>query len=132
MSLETTIVKYMGAALPAGGQTVVMFDSTAAFPSAQYMAMNRMKRLQVDLKNDQAGNYFWYKSQTRNTAPSAAPVWVAIGTKAIAAAAANASNPDDFLVEEFADFKLEFVNGATPQAQFIVDLALSGERVKST
>jgi len=132
MSAETTIVKYMGAALPGNAQVVSFFDTTVAFPSAQYLAMNKMKRLQVDLKNDQAGTYFWYKSQTRNTSPGATPVWVAIGTKAIAAAAANASNTEDFLIEEYADWKLEWTNGAAPQTQFIVDLALSGERVKGT
>lgn len=132
MSAETVIVKYIGAALPGNGQVVSLFDTTVALPSAQYLAMNKLKRLVVDLKNDQAGSLFWYKSQTRNTNPSAAPVWVAIGTAAIAIAAANASNQSEYLVEEFADWKLEWTNGATPQTQFIVDLALTGERVKSS
>jgi len=118
--------------LPGNAQVVSLFDTTVAFPSAQYLAMNKLKRLVVDLKNDQAGTLFWYKSQTRNTAPSAAPVWVAIGTAPIAIAAANASNQSEYLVEEFADWKLEWTNGATPQTQFIVDLALTGERVKSS
>jgi len=132
MSADTTIVKYIGAALPANGQVVSIFDTTVAFPSAQYLAMNKMKRLQVDLFNDQAGTYFWYKSQTRNTNPGATPVWQVIGTKAIAIPAANTTNTDDFLIEEYSDWKLEWTNGATPQTKFIVDLALSGERVKST
>lgn len=132
MSAETVILKYMGAALPGNGQVVSIFDSTAAFPSAQYIAMNRLKRLVTDIKNDQAGTLTWYKSQTRVATPSATPVWVAIGTLAVAAAAANATNFNEFLVEEYADFKLEWTNGVTPQTQFIVDVALSGERVKAT
>ncbi len=132
MSAETVILKYMGAALPGNGAVVSIFDSTVAFPSAQYMAMNRLKRLVTDIKNDQAGTLFWYKSQTRVATPSATPVWVAIGTLAVAIAAANTTNFNEFLIEEYADFKLEWTNGATPQTQFIVDVSLSGERVKAT
>jgi hypothetical protein len=111
---------------------VSIFDSTIAFPSAQYIAMNRLKRLVTDIKNDQAGTLTWYKSQTRVSSPSATPVWVAIGTLAVAIAAANTTNFNEFLIEEYADFKLEWTNGATPQTQFVVDVALTGERVKAT
>jgi hypothetical protein len=132
MSAETVILKYMGAALPGNGAVVSIFDSTIAFPSAQYIAMNRLKRLVTDIKNDQAGTLTWYKSQTRVSSPSATPVWVAIGTLAVAIAAANTTNFNEFLIEEYADFKLEWTNGATPQTQFVVDVALTGERVKAT
>lgn len=132
MSAETTIVKYVGAALPGNAQVVSLFDSSIAFPAPAFIADNRMKRLVLDIKNDQAGTLFWYKSQTRNTSPAGPMVWTAIGTIAVAAAAANATNQSEYLLEQYADFKIEWTNGAAPQAVFIVDVALTGERVKST
>ena len=131
MSMETVAITYQGTAPGADANTYVIFSTAVAFPSANYCAMNRLKRLQVGLSNSQVGTYNWYKSNTRLTAPSATPVWTQIGTRAVAAGA-NAENDDDFLIEEYADFKLEFVNGGVAQATWVVSLALSGERVKGT
>jgi len=130
MSAETTTITYQGATPGADANTYVMFSTAVAFPSANYMAMNRMKRLQVGLSNSQPGTYNWYKSNTRLTNPSATPVWTLIGTRAVVAAPPE--NTDDFLIEEYADFKLEWVNGGAAQATWVVNLALSGERVKGT
>jgi hypothetical protein len=131
MSADTAAITYQGLTPGADTNTYVMFSTAVAFPSANYCAMNRMKRLQVGLSNSQAGTYNWYKSNTRLTAPSATPVWTQIGTRAVAAGA-TAENDDDFLIEEYADFKLEFVNAGVAQATWVVSMALSGERVKST
>lgn len=131
MSAETTIVTYQGGTPGADVNTYVFFNTATAFPSANYCAMNRMKRLQVGLSNSQAGAYNWYKSNTRLTNPSATPVWTQIGTVAVPIGATT-ENTNDFLIEEYADFKLEFVNGGVAQATWVVNLALSGERVKGT
>ena len=128
---ETTQIRYTGLTPGADSNTYVIFDTTVAFPGARYAAMNRMKRLQVGLSNSQAGTYNWYKTQSRVTSTNTAIVWTQIGTAAIAAGA-TAENTNDFLIEEYADFKLEWVNGGVAQATWVVDLALSGERVKST
>lgn len=130
MSAETTAIPYQGLTPGADANTYVMFSTAAAFPSANYCAMNRMKRFQIGLSNSQAGTYNWYKSNTRLTSPSATPVWTLIGTQAIVAAPPE--NTNDFLIEEYADWKLEFVNGGVAQATWVVSMALSGERVKGT
>lgn len=130
MSMETVPIQYQGGTPGADANTYKFFDSTVAFPAPWYCAMNRLKRLQVGLSNSQAGTYNWYKSNTRLTNPSATPVWTLIGTRAVVAAPPE--NTDDFLIEEYADFKLEWVNGGVAQAIWVPNLALSGERVKST
>lgn len=131
MGQETAKIRYTGTAPGADGNTYVIFDTTVLFVAPRYAAMNRLKRLQVGLSNSQAGTYNWYKSQSRVTSTNTAVVWTQIGTRAVAAGA-TAENDDDFLIEEYDDFKLEFVNGGVAQATWVVDLALSGERMKST
>lgn len=134
MSAETTIIRYTGATPGADANTYPFFDTVTAFPAPRYVAMNQMKRLQVGLSNSQAGTYNWYKSSSRVTNPSLTTsqvTWTQIGTVAVAAGA-TAENTNDFLIEEYDDFKLEFVNGGVAQATWVVNLALSGERVKST
>lgn len=131
MSAETVAITYQGGTPGNDANIYVFFNTATAFPAPYYVAMNRLKRLQVGLSNSQAGTYNWYKSNTRVTSPSATPVWTQIGTRAVAAGA-TAENDDDFLIEEYADFKLEFVNGGVAQATWVPNLALSGERVKGT
>lgn len=134
MSAETAIIRYTGGTPGADANTYAMFDTVTAFPAPRYVAMSRMKRLQVGLSNSQAGTYYWYKSSSRVTSPSLTTsqvAWTQIGTRAVAAGA-TAENTDDFLIEEYDDFKLEFVNGGVAQATWVPNLALSGERVKST
>lgn len=131
MSAETVQIKYTGSTPGADALTYVIFDTTVAFPGARYAAENRLKRLQVGLSNSQAGTYNWYKTQSRVTSTNTAIVWTQIGTQAVVAGA-TVENTNDFLIEEYADFKLEFVNGGVAQATWGVDLALSGERVKGT
>ncbi len=131
MSAETAQIRYTGATPGTDANTYVIFDTTVLFLGARYCAENKMKRLQVGLSNSQAGTYNWYKSQSRVTSTNTPIVWTQIGTRAVAAGA-TAENDDDFLIEEYADFKLEFVNGGVAQATWLVDMALSGERVKST
>jgi len=129
---STARITYTGVALPGNGVTVVLFDTTVAFPGASYLAQWGMKRIVVDLAHDQAGTLKAYKSNTRLTAPGATPVWVQIENLAVAAPAANTSDVYDRLIEEFADYKLEWLNGATPQTLWQPDVALSSERVKSS
>ena len=132
MSMETASIAYLDGRTPgADALTYKFFDTSVAFPAPWFCAMNRMKRLQVGLSNSQAGTFNWYKSNTRLTAPSATPVWTQIGTVAVLAGATT-ENTYDFLIEEYADFKLEWVNGGVAQATWVPNLALSGERVKGT
>lgn len=131
MSAETVQLKYIGATPGADTLTYSIFDTTVAFPGARYAAEHKLKRLQVGLSNSQAGTYNWYKTQSRVTSTNTPIVWTQIGTQAVVAGA-TAENTNDFLIEPYSDFKLEFVNGGVAQATWVVDIALSGERVKST
>jgi hypothetical protein len=131
MSAETTQIRYTGLTPGADALTYVIFDTTVAFPGARYAAEHKMKRLQVGLSNAAAGTYNWYKTQSRVTSTNTPIVWTQIGTAAVVAGATS-ENTNDFLIEEYADFKLEWVNGGAAQTTWVVDIALSGERVKST
>ena len=135
MTAESVNVPYTGLTPGADANTYVLFSTATAFPAPYYAPMNRLKRLQVGLSNSQAGTYNWYKSNTRATpvngsSTNAAMVWTQIGTAAIAAGA-TAENTNDFLIAEYADFKLEWVNGGVAQATWVPNLSLAGERVKS-
>lgn len=131
MSADTTNITYQGLTPGADANTYVMFSTAVAFPAPYFVGMNRMKRFQLGLSNSQSGTLNWYKSNTRLTAPSTTPVWTQIGTLAVVAGA-TAENTVDLLIEEYADWKVEWVNGGVAQATWVVSMALSGERVKST
>ena len=136
--MQVARFKYTDSALPGNAEVVSLFDSVNLFPAAGFIGMLGMKRLQIDLAHDQAGTLKWYKTQVRGltsvdgVGSSATTVWTQIGSLAVAAPAANTSDQFDFLVEEYADFKLEWTNGATPQTLWIADVALTNERNKST
>lgn len=80
------------------------------------------KRLLLDLKHDQAGTLNWYKSHDRGT------TWLQIDTEAIADPASTDSTVRDFLIEEYPDFKLEWVQGDAAQTVFVPSIVLSPER----
>ena len=138
MSAETTIIRYTGATPGADALVYPFFDTVTAFPGARYVGMHRMKRLVVDIANNAAGTFNLYKSSTRVTNPALATTrdttkvtWVQIATFAVPAVTTT-SNILDLLVEEYDDFRLEFVNGGTAQsATWFPNIALTGERVKS-
>lgn len=122
MSAENVKVKYTGVALPGAGATVSIFNTVTAGFGANGIASASLNRLYVTLINDQAGTWNAYSSEDRGT------TWTKIYTAAVAASAANADTPYDFLIEPYSDWKLEFVNGGTPQGTFRVAAALQGQR----
>lgn len=123
---------YTGTALPLSGTTVVLFDTVAQLPAGNFIPMNGMKRLQVDLLNSHAGTLNLFKARGHRGTTSTLTTWVEINTQAVAAATANTSQNFDFLVEEMEEVKLEWVESGTNATQFDVDIALSDERVKGT
>lgn len=128
---ETAAVKYVGTALPLGATTTILFDTVTAFGTVNYLAMLHMKRLQVDIRCSQNGTLNWYKARQPRGATAAATTWDQLGTQAIVASTTSTS-PQDFLIEEYGDFKLEWVNGGVDQTVFDVDMALTDERNKGT
>lgn len=149
--MGTTQVRYAAAALPGNAETVVFFDTTIslnvvspsattsmgkvlidsaakralstgyAMPKGFFSSMG-IKRFLLRLVNDQSGTLNAYRSDDRGAA------WTKIYTVAVAASAANSENVHDVLVEGFPDFKLEWVNGATPQTTFKVSMEMVDER----
>ena len=119
---ETALITYTGTALPLGATTTTMFDTSTAFPAAGYIAMNRLKRFQVDVVNSQAGTFTWQKSLDRGV------TWIQLSTQA----AGIGTNDLDILVENLQDFRIQWTNGGVNQTQFAVSMSLSGERMKST
>lgn len=140
MGNSNTNVKYSGSALPGNAETVVLFDTaisvdgvnltTAALRAASrgyamgagHFAKCGIKRFVARFVNDQAFTINAYVSKDRGAN------WTKIYTAAVSASAANSENVYDFLVEGFMDWKLELVNGATPQTSFTCSMAMTDER----
>lgn len=123
MAAENVKVKYVGSALPGNAETVVLFSTTAnSGMGAAFIASAQLNRFYMTLINDQAGTLNAYSSENRGT------TWTKIYTSAVAASAANSESPYDFLIEPYSDWKLEWVNGATPQTTFRPAMALQGQR----
>jgi hypothetical protein len=115
--------RYSGTALPGNAETVVLFSTVTAFPGKSFQAGAGIKRLIIDIKHDQAGTIKAYRSQNRGV------TWNQLyDSGSIAAPAATSSTIRDFAFEPYMDFKVEWLNGATPQTTFIVDEALTDER----
>ena len=132
--METHIkFKYMGSALPGNAETVTLFTTAptgtapfatyGAFLGANMLDSSGISRIMVRLQNDQAGTLKAYKSNDRGV------TWVRVEADvAVAAAAANAENIHDYLVEGYADWRLDWTNGATPQTTFRPDISGVGQR----
>lgn len=124
MSAENVRVRYTGSALPGNAEVVSIFDTTAGGGQmgAAFMATAGLNRLYVTFINNQAGTLKSYSSEDRGA------TWTQISSTAVAASAASSENPYDYLIESYADWKLEWTNGATPQTVFRVAAALQGQR----
>lgn len=122
---QSAIITYTGTPLPTGSTTNILFSTVAAFPGANYLAQTGMKRLQLDLFVSQNGVLNWYKSPDRGN------TWHQLSTQAITASGTSSSTLD-ILCEEYADFKIEWVNGGVTQTVFDISMALSDERNKGT
>ena len=133
MSDELVRFGYTGAALPGNAATVVLLATAPtsgsgtgviAYPADSGHQFQKMgiRRVALSLTNDQAGTINEYQSLDRGA------TWVKIFTAAVAASAANSENQYDFWVEPYQDWKLEWVNGATPQTTFIPNMVGTGQR----
>lgn len=119
---DTARLAYIGTALPTGANTVNLYDSTVAWSGAGMASAVGYKRLVVDLKCDQNGTLKWYKSSNRGTN------WVQIGQEAITAPSSTDTVVRDYLIEEYADFKLDWLNGGSNQGTFSPSIALTDSR----
>lgn len=117
-------------ALPGNAETMVLFSTAdpligtfpavkGACPMGNWGPMMGIHSFHWDIGNDQAGTIRGYKSSDRGV------TWTQFHTEAVAASAAGTTNSGVVLVEGFADFKFDWLNGATPQTAFPVDLDCS-------
>lgn len=119
--------KYMGTALPSvNGTTYPLFSTVTAFPMANGFQSMGFNRLELTIYNDQSGTIKAYQSPDRGI------TWIQVQADQ-AVSAANKENFFDWLVESYADFKVDWVQGATPQMAFSPNFAaVLGERNVAT
>lgn len=123
MSSHPIRIKYVGTALPGNGATVTLFSTVDAGWAANGFALLGIARLIFSINNDQSGTLKAYQSTDRGV------TWVqAVADDAESASGATAENINDYLVEQYADWKLDWVNGATPQTRFTVNIAADSMR----
>lgn len=119
----TVRYKYTDTALPTSGSTVTLFSTVTTFPYANAIQVHNIHRIYFAIQNDQTGTLKAYKSVDRGV------TWVReFDDIAVAAAATNTSNYYDFLVEPYADFKLDWTNGGTGQGTFNINISSTGSR----
>lgn len=124
---------YTGTALPLAAATVTIFNTVTMFPSmGNALPGFHMKRLIIDIFNDQAGTLNWYKSRGHRGLTDALTTWDKVGTQALALVAAGATNSIDLACPLYEEFKVEFVVGGSNLGVFDVDVALSDEINRQT
>jgi orotate phosphoribosyltransferase-like protein len=116
-----TNVAYIDTALPLAATTVVLFSTVQSFPAAKYLQMLNVHRVTISLKASNDGTVKTYKSQDRGVN------WTQIGSQAITGSS-TAQSVVDVLVQEYADFKAEFLVGASNETVFSVDISLTSQR----
>lgn len=146
---ELVRLRYTGSAPGANANYYTLFDSTQAFPGANYFQMMGIKRLELQAKWDtgETIDLKWYCPAANPTASAngrpvsflggstSAPssTWTQIGAEStITAPASTSSVIRDFLVEPFSDFLLVAVNDGNAKATWIIDMVLVDERSIAT
>lgn len=123
MTEPLTVWKYTGLTPGANANTYVLFSTVVALPGAGMLSSAGISRIKLGLEHDQAGTLNSYRSSNRGT------TWIQLSTTAVAAPAASTTSEVDFLVDGYADWKLEWVNGGLAQTIFDVVLVGTPQRV---
>lgn len=100
---------------PAGGATVELFNSVTAF-GAGVLSFLPLKRIQFSAEHDQTFVLNGYRSTNGGTN------WDQTFTQSLPVVANTIAGPIDVLIDGFSDFKLEAVNGGTPQGTWRPEL----------
>lgn len=117
---EKTKVPYTGSALPGNAEAIVLFSSTTAF-GARAAPHYRCFWFDVALLVDQnaANTLQLQKSANGGT------TWVnAEPAVTINSGTAGGNSVTDFFVSPYADWRVVYTNGATPQTTFQVDMVI--------
>jgi hypothetical protein len=118
-------IPYTATAPGADSNDYVLFSTGTAFPGSAMHQGAGVKKLVLNLKNSHLGTL---KTSRGVRSSLNALTWSQISTEAIAAGTSTTSTAREYLLEPFADFKLEWTNGGSAQSTWVVDLALTDER----
>jgi hypothetical protein len=100
---------------PGISATVELFNSVTLFGARNMMNMP-LKRIAVNIFNDQTGTIRFHRSIDGGT------TWRVFRSVAVAIPAANTINSYEQNLDIFRDVKVDFVNGATAQTTWEVDI----------
>ncbi|HXQ34399.1 MAG TPA: hypothetical protein VN843_10330 [Anaerolineales bacterium] len=115
---DKTRVTYTGSALPGNAEAITLFSSTVAF-GPRAAPHYRCYWFDVALQTDQNAN----NSLQLQKSPDGGVTW----TNAGAAVTINSATPHtltEFFVSPYADWRVIYTNGATPQTTFQVDMVI--------
>lgn len=124
MSEEYSVTRYYGSTPGADTSAYVLYSTTSQLGQAIQQGDPGIHRLRVDIACTQNGTLNLYKSRNRGT------TWRLVETAA-ATGNANETVKDEYLMEPFYDYKLEWVNGGAAQAFFEADLSIVPDRASS-
>ncbi len=114
---EKTRVTYTGSALPGNAESVVLFSSTTAF-GARAAPHYRCFWFDVELQTDAAAGT---QTLTLQKSADGGANWVAVGA---AIPIPIGQTQQSFYVAPYADFRIVYLNGSTPQTAFAVDMII--------
>lgn len=117
---DKTRIPYTGSALPGNAEVITLFSSTAAF-GARAATHYRCFWFDVGLQVDQnaANSLQLQKSADGGTTWTNAGAAVTINS-----GTTGGSSVTSFFVSPFADWRVVYTNGATPQTTFQVDMVI--------
>ena len=124
---EVVRLKYTGSALPGNAELVNIASSVSLFSGAGMAQGAGLKRLVVSIKHDASGTLKFYSSRDRANGAATVSSWTQVADSG-AIAAPTYTSTYDYVIEPHMDWKLDWLNGATPQTTFSVDVALTDER----
>ena len=127
---ESVAVRYTGSTPGADTNTYPIFSSVTAFPGCNMAQNHGLKRLFVTIDNPQSGTLKFYRCMDGlgGSTTARGTNWVQVGGDFAVTSSATDVATFDGLIEGFADFKLDFVNGGSAQTGWTVSIALTGER----
>ena len=124
--MNTTRIKYTGTALPGNAESITMLDTTTNGMWKGFIQHSCWARVAVDIHNSHSGTLDLYKLEADEV------TWEKISTTAVAAASADSSNQYDFWIEPYLGVRIIWVNGATPQTAFDIDMVATSDRSIAT
>jgi hypothetical protein len=114
-------VKYDGID-PTNSDTFVLFSTVDAGWGANAIQGMGLHYFVMNLEHSNDGTLKLYKSEDRGTN------WLQIDEDAITAPAASGSTNQEYLVEPYADWKIEWVNGGVTQTTWVLDMSFTDLR----